>query len=447
MIRFQPPDPKPLDVNNIDLKPFEDSSVLWTAEYSTILNLTYHPRDYQIEIIRDAVRDGNTIVCLRTGSGKTFIASVLIKYHFIKRQQINPNKKFLALFFVPRKAIRLQQAKAIDEIGNLRVRICEDDQTMDTLLNNDVIVSTPQKFVNCLKNEKMNLSQIDLMIFDECHNTSGGNPYCEIMKFYLCPIRKQSTGEKPLIIGLTATVSARDSNEKKDSVEKNLVGLCSKMACGRISTVSDSNNIDEINREISRPKNDQFEFVSRVVYNQYFVEYLDMFRGLIKLIQRHLTDHALLDGQVTGSSGYIGQLVLLKQRFEQQGHMNNIIICDYLLLLTKRYSALKDLPFDMVLNQIAQQIERYYLGYQVVVPMNELLHETIKAELDKILEKYAEHPADNPKLDTLVSVLKRYAPQKTKGDYLVLIDLKRGFFIECFRIGFGTNDILCENFE
>ena len=53
------------------------------------------------------------------------------------------------------KAIRLQQAKAVVDIGNLRVRICEDDQTMDTLLNNHVIVSTPQKFVNCLKKETM----------------------------------------------------------------------------------------------------------------------------------------------------------------------------------------------------------------------------------------------------------------------------------------------------
>ena len=214
-MKFQPPDPEPLDVNGIDLKSFEDSSVPWTAEYSKTLHLKYHPRDYQIEIIRDAIRSGNTIVCLRTGSGKTFIASVLIKYYFIKKQQTNPKSSFLALFFVPRKAIRLQQAKAVVDIGNLRVRICEDDQTMDTLLNNHVIVSTPQKFVNCLKKETMYLSQIDLMIFDECHNTSGGNPYCDIMKFYLCPIRKQCTGERPFIIGLTATISARDSSEKK----------------------------------------------------------------------------------------------------------------------------------------------------------------------------------------------------------------------------------------
>jgi ERCC4-related helicase len=295
-----------MDFNSIDLTPFEDSSCEWTEEYSKLLNLKYHPRGYQIEIIRDAVRNGNTIVCLRTGSGKTFIASILIKYYFIKQQKTNPGTKFLALFFVPRKAIRLQQAKAISEIGNLKIQICEDDQRVDQLINtNHVIVSTPQKCVNCLKDEKIHLSQIDLMIFDECHNTSGGNPYCEIMKFYLCPSNKQNNTEKPLIIGLTATISAKDSNEKKESVEKNLISICSKLACKTISTVCDPNNIEEINLEISRPKNDQFQYVTKVEHNSYFDEYLNMLKNIIKQIQSHLDNHQILDEHEIGSPGFI----------------------------------------------------------------------------------------------------------------------------------------------
>ena len=206
--------------------------------------------------------------------------------------------------------------------------------------------------------------------------------------------------------------------KRKEPVDKNLASICSKLACQTISTVCDPKNIDEINREISRPKNDQFEYVEKVQYNEYFDKYLDMFRDLIRSIQRHLTDHVLLDGQITGSSGYIGELVLLKQRFEQLGQTNNIIICDYLLLLTKRYSALKDLPFDVVLNHILKQIDAYYQGCQVSEPMNELLYQTIKVELEQILQKHAEHPADNPKLDKLVSLLKQYAPKRSKGEYL-----------------------------
>ena len=407
-----------MDFNRIDLRPFEDSSCQWVEEYSKSLNLNHHPRAYQVEIIRDVIKNGNSIVCLRTGSGKTFIAALLIKYYLIKSQKVNSTKKFLTLFFVPRKAVRLQQAKAISDIGNLKVQICEDDQTIDQLMHsNHVIVATPQKFLNCLKKETVRLSQIDLIIFDECHNTSGGNPYCEIMKFYLCPSKQQNITERPVIVGLTASISAKDTTEKRESVGKNLVSLCSRLACKNISTVCDRNNIDEMNREIGRPTNDQFEYVSKVEYNSHFDEYLNNFDDLVKQIERHLNNHQSLDEQLIGSPGFIGQLVLLKQSFEKKGDMNNIIICDYLLLLTKKYSALKSLPFDMVIKNISQKIHEYYKRFQTLVPMNNLLYERCQTELKTILEKHVNYPTKNSKLDKLVYLLEKHTTADTKGDY------------------------------
>jgi ERCC4-related helicase len=434
-----------MDFNNIDLRPFEDPSCEWTEEYSKLLNLKYHPRGYQIEIIRDSIRNGNTIVCLRTGSGKTFIGSILVKYYFIRQQKTNPGKKFLALFFVPRKAIRLQQAKAISDIGNLKVQICEDDQRIDQLIEtNHVIVATPQKLVNCLKKRTVRLSQINLMVFDECHNTSGANPFCEIMKFYLCRSIQENVPGKPLIIGLTATISSKDAIEKKETVDKNLVSICSKLACKTISTVCNPNNIEEINREISRPANDQFEYVLKVQYNSYFDEYLKMFNELIKQIKHHMDSHELLDRQDMGSAGFIGQLVELQKKFEIKGEFNNIIICDYLLLLTKKYSALKDLPFDMVLKYISQQIDEYYQACEQVIPMNKVLYELCKIELDRILEKHAQHPATNSKLDNLVNLLKRHARQNTKGDYFYM-RFSFQLLLFKYRTCFGKNNFLCKN--
>ncbi|CAF1378392.1 unnamed protein product [Adineta ricciae] len=350
-IPFESPVAEPMDFQSIDLKPFEDHACEWTEDYSKVLGLKQHPRSYQIEIIRDAIRHKNTIVCLRTGAGKTFIASVLIKYYFIKKQKEQPNSNFSALFFVPRKAIRLQQAKAVSEIGNLRVQLCQDDQTIDQLIDtHHVIVATPKKFGNCLSKGTVRLAQLDLLIFDECHNTSGGNPYCEIMQYYLCPMKQQSTSPIPLIIGLTATVSAKDANEKKEPIDKNLVSICSKMASLSISTVCDPANIEEMNREISRPKNDQFECVQKFQYDAYFNEYSKMYKGLVEQIKQHLDNGESLDEHEIGSPSFIGQLVLLKRWFEMKGDVNNTIICDYLLLLTKKYSALRDLPFDGVVN-------------------------------------------------------------------------------------------------
>jgi ERCC4-related helicase len=228
-----------------------------------------------------------------------------------------------------------------------------------------------------------------------------------------------------LILGLTATISAKDANEKKESIDKNLVGICSRLGCKTISTVCNPDNISEINREISRPTNDQFQYVSTVQYNSYFDEYLNMFKELIKLIKRHLDNQEILDGHELGSSGFIGQLVLLKQTFERKDDVNDVIICDYLLLLTKKYSALKDLPFDMVLNYILQKMNEYYKAYKESQPMNNLLHERCTKELKIILEKHAENPTTNSKLNHLVHLLKQYAPNDKKGNWFCV-----SFFVQ-----------------
>ena len=409
-----------MDFKSIDLRPIEDASYPWTEEYSKSLNLQYHPRAYQIEIVRDAVRNGNSIVCLRTGSGKTFIASILMKYYFIKKQQEQPGASFFSLFFVPRKAIRLQQANAVASIGNMKVDICEDDQTIDQLLEkNHVIISTPQKLVNSLKKGTVRLSQIDLLVFDECHNTSGGNPYCNIMQFYLCPSKQDSSSasvtSKPRIFGLTASISAKDAVEKRESVEKNLVSLCSKLACRNISTVCDPRNIEEINQEISRPTNEQFEFVLKAQYNDYFQQYLALFNELVEQIKTLLDDNILLKDQVIGSPGFIAQLVLLKQSCERKGAMNNTVICDYLLLLTKKYEALRDLPFQMVIRHILEKVQQYHEDYQQPIQIDNLMHNYCQEKLTEILEKHEQNPTSNSKLDHLVTLMKRHANQRSKG--------------------------------
>jgi ERCC4-related helicase len=63
-------------------------------------------------------------------------------------------------------------------------------------------------FISCLKAKTISLSDIDLLCFDECHDTAGHYLYVGIMQYLMCkgidyipPV--EST---PIIIGLTATI-------------------------------------------------------------------------------------------------------------------------------------------------------------------------------------------------------------------------------------------------
>jgi replicative superfamily II helicase len=66
-----------------------------------------------------------------------------------KMSLINENKnKFLAFFFVPRRAILKQQLAKLKQIGNLRVVACDENNDAIQYINNyDVIVCTPQKLL------------------------------------------------------------------------------------------------------------------------------------------------------------------------------------------------------------------------------------------------------------------------------------------------------------
>ena len=60
------------EMDNIDLKVFETEP--WSDEFLQKLNIHIRPYEYQRELVQRAIQARNTIVCLRTGAGKTIIA-------------------------------------------------------------------------------------------------------------------------------------------------------------------------------------------------------------------------------------------------------------------------------------------------------------------------------------------------------------------------------------
>ena len=68
--------------------------------------------------------------------------------------------------------------------------------------NHNVLVMTAQIFLDLLLHGYIGLSQVNLLIFDECHHAKKNDPYKQIMQqFDVCPREHY-----PKIMGLTASI-------------------------------------------------------------------------------------------------------------------------------------------------------------------------------------------------------------------------------------------------
>ncbi|XP_055989305.1 endoribonuclease Dicer isoform X1 [Sorex fumeus] len=184
----------------------------------------YTPRKYQVELL-EAALDHNTIVCLNTGSGKTFIAVLLMKeLSYQIRGDCQDNGK-RTVFLVNSANQVTQQASAVRTHSDLKVgeyaslegsASCTKEKWSQEFTKHQVLVMTCYVALNALKNGYFSLSDINLLVFDECHLAILDHPYREIMK--LC----ENYPLCPRILGLTASIlnGKCDPEELGEKIQK-----------------------------------------------------------------------------------------------------------------------------------------------------------------------------------------------------------------------------------
>ncbi|NXG66239.1 DDX58 helicase, partial [Hemiprocne comata] len=214
-------------------------------------------RSYQTELAQPAIDGKNTLICAPTGSGKTFVALLICEHHF---RNMPAGRKAKVVFLATKVPVYEQQKNVFKQhfersgysvqgmSGETVANVCVEKVIEDS----DIIVLTPQILVNIMEEGILNsLSIFTLMIFDECHNTTGNHPYNVLMARYLEQKFDSPAIQLPQIVGLTASVGVGNAKSIKDTIE-HICTLCSYLDIQTISTVRE--NKEELQRFQNKPE-------------------------------------------------------------------------------------------------------------------------------------------------------------------------------------------------
>ncbi|RVE57340.1 hypothetical protein OJAV_G00215130 [Oryzias javanicus] len=160
-----------------DFPDFDSSSAkVW------IYPTNYPIRNYQLKISEAALFQ-NTLVCLPTGLGKTFIASVVM-YNFYRWY---PSGKIV--FMAPTKPLVAQQIEACYKVmGIPQTHMAEltgstaAKQRQEVWKSKRVFFLTPQVMVNDLSRDTCPAKQVKCVVIDEAHKALGNHAYCQVIR-------------------------------------------------------------------------------------------------------------------------------------------------------------------------------------------------------------------------------------------------------------------------
>lgn len=216
-------------------------SVRWLANNTGAGEIVSSAREYQIELFERAKED-NIIAVLDTGSGKTLIA-VLLLQHIISEElerRAQGAAKKISFFLVDSVALVFQQAavlkcnlnqKVEQFCGEMGCDLWSKEHWRKHFEENMVIVVTAEVLNQCLHHSFINMSEINLLIFDEAHHAKKNHPYSRIIKdFYL---EEKEDKNRPKIFGMTASPV-----DAKTDVQKAAMELETLLHC-KIATSSD----------------------------------------------------------------------------------------------------------------------------------------------------------------------------------------------------------------
>ncbi|CAG2188945.1 unnamed protein product [Mytilus edulis] len=154
-------------------------------------------RKYQEELAEIAVTGQNTIICVGTNAGKTYVAYHIIEDHLIK---------------YPEGKIYKWDASLEGE--------CEPFPSIVRRVT--LFFCTPKSLCNHLDEKSKNKIPMDLftlIVLDECHHVVRRNPFNEIMNYYRRHKFESESSMTPQVLGLTASPGTNRADDGFSAVQ------------------------------------------------------------------------------------------------------------------------------------------------------------------------------------------------------------------------------------
>jgi ERCC4-related helicase len=131
------------------------------------------------------------------------------------------NPDLLSVVLVDRVPLVYQHASSI--LKHVRLKVCRlCGETSNANLKRGIIqghyqcvIATAGSFVELLKHPAMSIHQLSVIVFDECHHTSGNHVYGEVLR------QVELTRHRPRLLGLSASpVSGKNSSQIQSELVK-----------------------------------------------------------------------------------------------------------------------------------------------------------------------------------------------------------------------------------
>ncbi len=174
-----------------------------TVEHQNLMATTVEARAHQLDALRKCLSQP-TLVVLPTGQGKTAIEWMAIA------EALNDGGR--AILVAPTNPLvdqhlnDLQRVLSIDKDAIVRVSGSHDWQKREKMMADArVIVTTPQIIRNDTQRGTLNLSTIDLIVFDEAHHSTGNHAMAQVGDLY-----RSSVGDG-MILACTASPGSNET--------------------------------------------------------------------------------------------------------------------------------------------------------------------------------------------------------------------------------------------